>query len=144
MVLTFNAKLIREQIEHARVAPNHRELPANANGVGPSLHLTKKGERVYLVSSGLPEAKSLQAVEVDTGHRLRSVEQEKSAAPPVDIDDFVEAIPLDAFAKAITGGKSQLSIVVTRTYINVLGGQPERAPTRAGLSNHGRRVAGRG
>jgi hypothetical protein len=128
MILMFSPKEIREQIAHARNSAQHRSLAApSATPPAPSLHLTRQDGRIYLVSSGMPESKArAYAAGFGPGEPRPEGGEEHDLATTGDAD-FVESIAVDTFKKALD--KPEVVVVVTRSYINVLGGQPERPPT---------------
>jgi hypothetical protein len=124
MILTFHAPEVRKQIMHAKSAAVHRTAD---EGVGPAeaaLHLGKRKGRYFLTSNGLPETGApAYAVRADVGATGLDAGDDAVMA------DFVEPMSLEAFTKAL--GKPVVTIVVTRTYINVLGGQPDRPQSTA-------------
>jgi hypothetical protein len=124
MIVTFSARDVRKQIMHARSAGAHRSLDPSRPSMAPLLRLTRQCGRYSLVSNGVPETTTpayAVRVDADVGPAPEQVDEERK--PP----DFVEEMPLEAFTKALQ--KTEVAIVVTRTYINVLGGQPDRVPS---------------
>jgi hypothetical protein len=127
MILMFSPEEIRDQIAHARDSAKHRTLTKGAIPTAPSLHLTRRDGCVYLVSSGMPEsAKRAYAAGFGPGEHDESARAQDELATTGDAD-FVQAMAVDAFDKALS--RPDVKIVVTRSYINVLGGQPDRSPT---------------
>jgi ribonucleotide monophosphatase NagD (HAD superfamily) len=127
MILMFSPEEIRDQIAHARGAAAHHPVTTSATATAPSLLLTRQEGSVYLVSSGVPESrKRAYAAGFEPGEHDRRAGAHEELATSGDAD-FVQAMPLDAFNKALS--KPEVKIVVTRSYINVLGGQPKRPET---------------
>lgn len=125
MLLTFQADEIRLQVAHAARAEEHASVAGQPGR--PALNLVKKGGAIHLVSNGLPPpAKVASAVQSDP-----------KAAAPGELDDlgpgdFLESIAIESFAKTLASDRAEVRVVVRSTYINVLGGQPERA-VQAGI-----------
>lgn len=130
MILNFRAEDVRNELAHAHRSAVHVDASGAPSGAGPSLLLKVSKDEVCLVSSGRPASgTSAHAIDFDpagaTGSELG------------EIGDLAEAIAEDAFARPLAGDAPRLSIVVTRSYINLLGGQPprslieQRAPNRA-------------
>ena len=126
MILRFRANQVREQISHARKAARHRAL-SQKPALEPSLHLVKTRDQICLVSSGLPESGQVASrIAIEPGEQDMAIEEQRELVSAA-ADDFVEAIALDAFTKPLARNPQDLDVVLTASYINVLGGQPERA-----------------
>ena len=126
MLLIFRARDIRKQIMHARSAPEHRALPDGRVAPEASLYLTKQGERIYLLSSGIPESSQpAYAIGHEPGASCAADDDDPND-DRIDGADFGESIALDAFTKALA--LPEVTIVLRSTYLNVLGGQPPRRP----------------
>lgn len=131
MLLTFQADEIRLQVAHAARAAQHGSIAGQDQP--PALDLVKKGATVCLVSNGAPPPAGAAYAEGFGPKPLKK----KPAAAPGEIDDlgpgdFLESIPIESFAKTLASDREQVRVVVRSTYINVLGGQPER-PVLAGV-----------
>ena len=123
MIVTFSSRDIRKQIMHARSARAHRSVEVGGAAGEPSLHLTRHAGRYSLESNGVPACIApAYALRMDAGLARANDDGDE----PTGASDFVEPMSLDAFTKALA--KNEVTIVVTRTYINVLGGQPDRPP----------------
>jgi hypothetical protein len=121
MIITFASRDVRRQIMHARSAQVHRPVEPAAAESGPLLHFARHAGRYSLQSNGLPgRIAPAYALRTDAGLARACDGGDESTSA----GDFVEAMSLDVFTKALA--KTEVTIVVTRTYINVLGGQPER------------------
>jgi hypothetical protein len=129
MLLTFLAVEIRAQIAHASASTAHHAVAGHASPALPALHLAKRGAAIYLASNGAPGS---AAVAHALGFGPKDVPAGGAGAlgdlADVAPGNFTEAISLDSFAKALAAGAEHVRVVLTRTYINVLGGQPERVP----------------
>ena len=127
MVLTFSSQEVRDQIAHARDAVGHQVPLDGTAPVAAALHLTRREGRIFLV---LERAARRQRPRVCSGLRAGRVSTDTQAQDELATmgdADFVESIAVDVFSKALA--KPEVVVVVTRSYINVLGGQPERPPS---------------
>jgi hypothetical protein len=150
MVFRFLAYQVREQITHAQSARLRCSHGETRELIDPSLVLTRMDGRVFLISNGVPESQhpayalGFGASEPIDGHAWSDVAAAaKTAHAQLDADDdigpgdFAEGISVTAFERTLKD--TCISIVVRRTYINVLGGRPFRAlaPAPAGRDRHG-------
>jgi len=138
MLFRFLADEIREQIGHAQGARLRPAGQATQGPLEPSLILTRRGGRVFLISNGIPESKrpayavgfgasesgEPEPVTVDTEATAREACATLDADDDIGPRDFTEGIKVGSFERALA--EPQVRIVVRRTYINVLGGQPLR------------------
>ncbi len=127
MLLTFQADEIRLQVAHAAAAHEHAAIGGRV--ARPALHLVRRGRAIHLASNGVP---AHAAVAYAAGFDPRRPEAASPLAPgeleDLGTGDFVEVITLESFTKTLASRATQVRVVVRSTYINVLGGQPERPP----------------
>lgn len=126
MLLTFQADEIRLQVAHAAAAQEHAAIGGRV--ARAALHLVRHGRAIHLASNGLP-------AHPEVAHAAGFDPLRPDAASPLDAsgeledlgtEDFVEAIALESFTKTLASRATLVRVVVRSTYINVLGGQPER------------------
>jgi hypothetical protein len=120
MLLTFQADEIRLQVAHAARAEEHGSIAGRAQPA--ALNLVKKGGAIYLVSNGLPPPPTVAS----------ALPAQPGEADDLGSGDILEPIPVESFAKTLASDRGEVRVVVRSTYINVLGGQPER-PVMAGI-----------
>ena len=122
MILTFASDEVRRQIAHATAAKKHRDVAGKEAPEPPALLLVKESAGIYLVSNGLPKSRAVARAEAAEPAPANDAGGGDTPEPL----EFVEPITLGSFTKALANGRSSVTVVVRPTYINVLGGQPER------------------